>query len=141
MFRQTYINILSNVGVLALKLTITFVMTPVLVRNLGNHDYGIWEITMSLVGYFGFLEVGLRPAVTRFAARYRSLDQPEELQAFTQMHRFFSGFPVSLRFPALWSGRSSGRTRWHSQARATGDIGGFLYHWLAAPDRDAELCR
>jgi O-antigen/teichoic acid export membrane protein len=80
-FRQTYVNVLSNVGVLVLKLAITFIMTPVLVENLGNYDYGIWEITASIVGYFGLLEVGLRPAVTRFTARYRSLSRAGDLRA------------------------------------------------------------
>ena len=75
-----------------------FIMTPVLVRNLGNHDYGIWEITFSLVGYFGFLEVGLRPAVTRFAARYRSLNQHEELDALYANATFFLGVSGLIAF-------------------------------------------
>ena len=101
MFRQTYINVASNLGILVLRIAVAFIMTPVLVRNLGNHDYGIWEITFSLVGYFGFLEVGLRPAVTRFAARYRSLGQPEELDALYANATFFlgiSGFIAFLSF-------------------------------------------
>lgn len=104
-FRQTYINILSNVGLLALKLTVVFILTPVLVRNLGNHDYGIWEITASLVGYFGFLEVGLRPAVTRFAARYRSLKQPDELQALYANASFLLGVSGLIAFSSFiaWS--------------------------------------
>ena len=98
LFRQTYINIASNLGILVLKIAVAFIMTPVLVRNLGNHDYGIWEITFSLVGYFGFLEVGLRPAVTRFAARYRSLNQHEELNALYANATFFLGVSGLIAF-------------------------------------------
>lgn len=105
MFRETYINVLSNVGVLVLKLAITFIMTPVLVTNLGNHDYGIWEITASIVGYFGLLEVGLRPAVTRFTARYRRLSRIDELTALYSTATLLlgaSGFIAASSF-CIWA--------------------------------------
>ncbi|TAA46798.1 lipopolysaccharide biosynthesis protein [Corallincola spongiicola] len=65
-------NTFSNVGVLFIKLAITFVMTPVIVYNLGNYDYGIWEIIGSVLGYMGMLDLGLKPTISRFAARYNA---------------------------------------------------------------------
>jgi O-antigen/teichoic acid export membrane protein len=65
-------NTFSNVSVLVIKLGITFLLTPVIVRSLGNYDYGIWEIIGSVLGYMGMLDLGLQPTISRFAARYNA---------------------------------------------------------------------
>src|SRR5690606_38372175 len=79
MIRRLAVNTFSNVGTLLLKLVITFVMTPLLVLNLGRYDYGIWEMIGAVIGYMGILDLGIRPAVSRFASRYIALDNKEEL--------------------------------------------------------------
>jgi O-antigen/teichoic acid export membrane protein len=47
-------------------------MTPIFVKNLGNYDYGVWEIMASIVGYMGILDLGIKPAITRFSAQYNA---------------------------------------------------------------------
>ncbi len=69
--KRLLINTGSNIFVTVLKMIIALIMTPILVRNLGNHDYGIWEIIVSVIGYMGLLDLGLRPSVTRFIAYYQ----------------------------------------------------------------------
>lgn len=56
-------------------------MTPVYVRELGNYDYGISEIILSLVGYFGLIDMGLRPTISRFTAFFRGGKSPEKSEA------------------------------------------------------------
>lgn len=74
MIRRLAINTFSNVGTLLLKLAITFIMTPLLVLNLGRYDYGIWEMICAIIGYMGILDLGIRPAVSRFASQYIAMD-------------------------------------------------------------------
>lgn len=62
------------------KIVITFVMTPVLVSNLGNHDYGIWEIIAAIIGYMGLLDFGMKPTIVRFASKHLAENSPEKLQ-------------------------------------------------------------
>jgi O-antigen/teichoic acid export membrane protein len=62
------------------KLVLTFIMTPVLVHNLGNYDYGIWEIMTAVLGYMGLLDMGMKPAISRFAAKYHASDDSPKLQ-------------------------------------------------------------
>ena len=73
-------NTSSNVIVLVIRLAITFVMTPIIVAALGNYDYGIWEMIISVVGYMGMLDLGLRPAVLRFAARYHAQNDRQQME-------------------------------------------------------------
>lgn len=56
-------------------------MTPVYVRELGNYDYGISEMILSLVGYFGLIDMGLRPTISRFTAFFRGGKNPEKARA------------------------------------------------------------
>lgn len=72
MFRIIFYNTGSNVLVMAVKLAITFIMTPIFVKNLGNYDYGLWEILGAIVGYMGLLDLGVKPAISRFAAKYKA---------------------------------------------------------------------
>lgn len=70
MYKRLAFNTASNLGTLFLKLGITFVMTPILIKNMGNYDYGLWEMVGAVIGYMGMLDMGIRPAVSRFAARF-----------------------------------------------------------------------
>lgn len=70
MKRRLVFNTASNIFTLFLKLAITFIMTPLLIRSMGNHDYGIWEMVGAVVGYMGILDMGIRPAVSRFASAF-----------------------------------------------------------------------
>ena len=79
MNKKLFSSSFSNVTLLGLKFCIAFIMTPVIVRSLGNHDYGIWEIGTSILGYMGLLQFGLPPAIVRYVARYTALEDKESL--------------------------------------------------------------
>jgi Membrane protein involved in the export of O-antigen and teichoic acid len=89
MIRKLIVDSLSSGMVPVLKTCITFIMAPLIVHALGNYDYGISEIVMSVVGYMGILDLGLMPAIVRFVARSRALDD------LKQLHRIYS---TSLAF-------------------------------------------
>ena len=48
-------NSLSGGVVPVIKVGITFIMAPLIVRALGNYDYGIWEMVFAIVGYMGYV--------------------------------------------------------------------------------------
>jgi O-antigen/teichoic acid export membrane protein len=53
-----------------------FFLAPVIVHRLGNTGYGAWTLILSLTGYFGLLDLGIRSSVGRFVARYIALKDP-----------------------------------------------------------------
>ena len=61
--------ILSYLNIL-LSIAIGFVTTPLLIHNLGNSEYGAYQMTAALIGYISVLDLGLHNAVTRYVARY-----------------------------------------------------------------------
>lgn len=72
MLRKLLINTSSNMLVLIVKISITFIMTPIFVHSLGNYDYGLWEMLGAVTGYMGMLDLGIKPAISRFAAKYEA---------------------------------------------------------------------
>jgi O-antigen/teichoic acid export membrane protein len=97
MIRNLLKNSSSNVLILLIRLSITFVMSPIIVRALGNHDYGIWEMIMSVIGYVGILDLGMQPAIVRYVARYNALSDEESL------HKLYSTSFLFLVFVGMVS--------------------------------------
>jgi len=96
--RKLLTNAGSNVSVLLVRVVITFVMTPVYLRVLGVYDYGIWEILVALTGYMGILDIGIKPTVGRFVARFHALEDPAETQ------RVFSTATLTMLLIGLLGG-------------------------------------
>ena len=65
-------NVLSNWATYGVDIVVAFFLFPVLVRSLGDSDYGIWTLISSLTGYLGLLDFGVRGAVTRYVARFHA---------------------------------------------------------------------
>ncbi|SFM69817.1 oligosaccharide flippase family protein [Marinobacter pelagius] len=107
MFRIILVNTGSNVLVMLVKLALTFIMTPIFVSYLGNHDYGLWAMVGGIIGYMGMLDLGIKPAISRFAAKHRAEKDRVALQqvyASTLIFTFCIGVLVSLILTcwALW---------------------------------------
>ena len=81
MIRTLLVNTGSNVLVMFVKLAITFIMTPIFVYNLGKYDYGLWEMIGAVIGYMGILDLGLRPAISRYAAKHLAEEDDVALQS------------------------------------------------------------
>jgi O-antigen/teichoic acid export membrane protein len=45
-------------------------LTPFIIGSLGMDTYGLWILAGSFVGYFGLIDLGIRPALCRFIALY-----------------------------------------------------------------------
>lgn len=79
MLNRLILNTGSNLVFFVTRMAVTFFITPILVRNLGDYDYGVWELVVVVIGYMGMLDLGIRPAVSRFAAYYKSRNDAASL--------------------------------------------------------------
>ena len=87
------------------RIVITFVMTPVIVANLGNHDYGIWEILAAVIGYAGLLDFGMKPTIIRYASKYiaeNAQNSLHRLYSTAWVFMFAVGLAIYLFF-ILWA--------------------------------------
>jgi O-antigen/teichoic acid export membrane protein len=52
---------------------------PLLIRDFGLANYGIFLLASSVSVYLGLLDFGISPTVTKYAAEYRARDESDEL--------------------------------------------------------------
>lgn len=64
--------LLSYVSIF-ITLIITLIYTPVMLRILGQSEYGLYSLIGSVVGYLSILDLGLGNAIVRYTARNRAL--------------------------------------------------------------------
>jgi O-antigen/teichoic acid export membrane protein len=65
-------SVLTNWITYIVSGVVSFFLSPFIVRHLGDSAYGIWVLLVSLTGYLGFLDLGIRGAVTRYIARFHT---------------------------------------------------------------------
>lgn len=57
---------------LGLTSAISLIYTPIMLRLLGQSEYGLYNLANSVIGYLGILDLGLGNAVIRYTAQYRA---------------------------------------------------------------------
>jgi O-antigen/teichoic acid export membrane protein len=74
-------NTLSNWVGMFINTTILVLLIPYLLRNLGNEQYGIYQIVVPVIQYLALLELGLRGSVSRFATKYIAAEDIKSLNS------------------------------------------------------------
>ena len=69
-FRVISRNILSSWVAYAIQVVVTFFLTPFILSEIGDARYGVWAIVVSITGYYGLLDLGLRAGITQYITRY-----------------------------------------------------------------------
>jgi len=92
---------------------VNFFLSPYVVRHLGDNGYGVWTLILSLTGYLGLLDLGVRGAVTRYIAKFHTQADHKNASniASSAMFVFSSAgliaFLASVVFATLVVGRLS----------------------------------
>jgi O-antigen/teichoic acid export membrane protein len=71
-------NVLANWLTYLVSGVVSFFISPFIVRHLGTSAYGVWVLLVSLTGYLGFLDLGIRGAVTRYVAKFHAQGDHEQ---------------------------------------------------------------
>lgn len=84
-------SILSNWATFIFAAGVNFVLSPFVVRTLGDTQYGAWVLLGSMVGHLGLLDIGVRSAVTRYVASYyTAADHLKATRLYSTALRIFS---------------------------------------------------
>ncbi len=74
--RSTLVNSVWSMVHAVSSIGIGFFLTPFLVGNLGETQYGIYVLLLSIGGVLGVLNIGLGEAAVRYVARYYGRSDP-----------------------------------------------------------------
>lgn len=71
----SYINIFLNV-------IIGLVLTPYIIRRLGDSEYGLYTLIGSFVAYLSLMDLGLNNTIIRYVSRFRAQDDKKGEEVF-----------------------------------------------------------
>jgi len=92
-----FINAFSNWATLGVEAILAFILTPIIIYHLGQAGYGVWVIIGSIIGYYGFLDLGVASAVMRYVARFSGEgDEREVKKIVSTAFAFFITIGVSI---------------------------------------------
>jgi len=72
-------NLAANWVGYGANLLVMFFLTPFIVHSLGTAAYGLWTLMVSLAGYFGLADVGIRMSVGRFINYHMARGETDEI--------------------------------------------------------------
>lgn len=65
-------NLFSNWGGFVFQVLVAFLLTPYIVKSLGNTYYGIWALIVSMTGYYGLFDLGFSASLVQYVTRYHA---------------------------------------------------------------------
>jgi O-antigen/teichoic acid export membrane protein len=74
LIRGSFFRVLNPV----LNIVVAFFMIPFVINAIGDRWYGLWILVGTLVGYYGFFELGISTANERFISRALGKEDEEE---------------------------------------------------------------
>lgn len=66
---------------LAISFVIPFLYTPVMLRMLGQAEYGLYSLSNSVIGYLSLLSFGFGSTIVRYIAKYRAEGRKQDAEA------------------------------------------------------------
>ena len=83
--------ILSYLSLL-ITILIAIIYTPVMIRLLGQEEYGLYALIGSVAAYFSIMDMGLGNAIVRFTARNRALGDKKAESKLNGLFLILYGF-------------------------------------------------
>jgi O-antigen/teichoic acid export membrane protein len=70
--RHVPLNAVASWTTYATQIVTAFVVTPIVVRGLGDQRYGVWSLVESVLAYLILFDFGLTVSVVRYVARFEA---------------------------------------------------------------------
>ncbi|HEX8286864.1 MAG TPA: oligosaccharide flippase family protein [Pyrinomonadaceae bacterium] len=76
--RSIAVNVFYGFTTWVLPLALSFIATPIIVKALGESDYGIYALVLGFIGYSFTFSIGR--AITKYIAEYRATGETEKIR-------------------------------------------------------------
>jgi O-antigen/teichoic acid export membrane protein len=72
-------NVLWSWAGVVLTVVIGFAFSPYIIRKVGDTNFSIWQLALSLVEYYWLIDFGFRSATMKYSAEFQALNDRESL--------------------------------------------------------------
>jgi O-antigen/teichoic acid export membrane protein len=77
--RQIVKNVSSNWFSLGINVVVGFLLTPFILRRLGDTANGLWIMIGFVTGYYGLFDLGIRSSIVRYVSKFAATGDREDL--------------------------------------------------------------
>ena len=88
--RQFIVNVLWNWSAVVVNVFTALILSPFIIRRLGDDNYGLWALTVSLAEYYWIVDLGFRSATIKYSAHYRTLGEHDRINEILNTALFYS---------------------------------------------------
>ena len=75
-------GVLLSYLTLAISSLLPFLYTPIVLRILGQNEYGLYSLANTAIGYLSLLTFGFGSTILRYLSIYRARGEKEQVQAW-----------------------------------------------------------
>ena len=97
-------NLFANWVGYGTNLLVMFFLSPFMIHNLGAERYGVWALVVTICGYLGLAEIGIRVSTGRYINFYLGRGEPEKANAVVNTSLVFYALLGIVLIPAAWLG-------------------------------------
>ena len=106
-------GIIFSFMTIAVEIISTFLFTPLLLRTLGQEEYGVYSLVLSTTSYLALFDLGVGQSVVRFMSKFimmKDVNSQKKFLGIVTIHYFICmliivciGTVLTLRFPYIFS--------------------------------------
>lgn len=75
--RQLKVGVILSYLIIVLGNIISLLYTPIMLRLLGQSEYGLFTLANSTVGFLGIMSLGLGSVIIRYAVKYKTMNDKD----------------------------------------------------------------
>lgn len=80
--KQLKIGVLLNYTIIFMTTIIGLFLTPIMIKHLGDSEYGLYTLIGAFVGYLTVMDFGLNNTIVRFISRYQAEKNSRDEELF-----------------------------------------------------------
>ena len=114
---QKHFGVILQYLQMLFNILIQLIYTPILLRTLGSIEYGIYNVTLSIISYLSLLSFGLGASYFRYYSIFKSKNKTEDLKKLNGLYlivfiiigilSFFIGFYLTINTQFFYSNQYS----------------------------------
>jgi len=81
LIRQFGRNIFSSWASLAIRVLLVFLVNPFIIHTLGDDQYGVWVLVVSILNYVVILDFGIKQALLKFISGFMAREEYDRINS------------------------------------------------------------
>lgn len=96
--KQIKFGIVLSYISMAINIVVTLIFTPIILKKLGQNDYGLYNLASSVISYLGILNLGFGSSYIKFYSKYKSKNDEDSISKLNGMYFIVFSILICIAF-------------------------------------------